>query len=145
MILAEASDERDWAMVDHLDRWGEDFWGYALWGGAWESQLNMIEDWLYDRSGYVWDHIMDNLDLDGTYPLQLWVEPVGSGSFEVSTIQVESPFFGTYFQGLPVEVTAVAKPGFTFVGWEDPSLGTDPTVTLLEDDGTVRSLVALFE
>ena len=145
MILEEAREERELAMVEQLLRWGSDYWGYELWDGAWEDELDGIHDWLVDRPGYARDHVMNNLDLDGTYPLDLWAEPFGAGSFEVSTIEVEPPFFGTYFQGLSVEITAVPKPGFTFVGWDDPSLGTDPTLTIVEEDWDGLTLIAVFE
>ena len=144
-ILEEAREERDLAMVEQLVRWGSDPWGYDIWEGAWDDELDGIHDWLVDRPDYARDHVMNNLDLDGTYPLDLWAEPFGAGSFTVSTVDVEPPFFGTYFQGLPFEVTAVPKPGFTFVGWDDPSLGTDPTITVEEDDWDGLTLVAVFE
>jgi len=143
-VLTSVVDERESAMEEHLDRWGA--WGSSSMGNdAWKNEIDWMKSWLNARPEYAWDHLLDHLELSGTWNLQLDVEPEGAGYFELTAVSVGAPFDGDYFLGVPVTVSAVAYPGWSFVGWEQPGLiGADATIEV--NGGAMGSqLTALFE
>ena len=79
----------------------------------------------------------------GLYTLSLEVSPPGSGSFRLTAVDVEGPFEGVYFRGVPVTVIAVPKLGRSFVGWSDSELGTEAEI-VVDPEGNL-SLTANFE
>ncbi len=100
----------------------------------WESNVQELRDFARLRPDFVRQHIVDNFDLDGT--AQLFFDPPGSGSGYVAvngSLVHELPWQGVYFQGVPIQLTAVPAPGYRFVGWDPPSLPQTPVITLTVD------------
>jgi hypothetical protein len=122
-------------MSRHDNRWGS--WG------SWDSETSGVRQWLSERNWHATSHIVDNFGLAGVWTLELDVDPPGSGTFMLTTVEVDAPFAGTYFLGVPMTVTAVPAPGFSFAGWSDPNLPGSATVTL-EPPGPVQ-LTASFQ
>jgi hypothetical protein len=133
-------------MPDHLARWGEWTDGtttHTMDLGRWDREIDWIDQWLAERPTHARQHLIDDFRLAGTWTLQLEADPPGAGTFELAAVDVDGPFTGVYFRGVPVTITAVPASGFQFVGWSGADVGADPTVAL-EPDGPV-SLVAQFE
>ena len=68
-------------------------------------------------------------------------------TIEGETPGVEDPgrWDGAYFEGLPVRFSAIAKPGFEFVGWEsnlEIDLGSESFSTVLREDIILRAIFA---
>lgn len=144
--LHALADEIAPEMPRHFDRWGTWTDGVtveALDPGAWQSEIWWIDTWLQERPDEARQHVVDNFGLAGTWTLSLDADPPGSGTFYLTAAAVESPFTGVYFQGIPVTITAIAAPGYSFVGWSDPALPADRTLTVDADDAL--ALVARFE
>jgi hypothetical protein len=138
-------DEMAPMMPRHLDRWGSWSGGgvtQVMPEGEWEEQLDWMHRWLERRPDAFREHLVADLGLAGTWTLELSADPPGAGTFALSTGEVEGPFSGVYFGGVPVTVTAVPSPGYSFAGWSDPSLPADPVVRLERDDDL--ALVARF-
>lgn len=133
-------------MPRQVERWGT--WSdgtttRSLDPGTWEVQIGNIDEWLGERPPFAREHIVTNFGLAGTWTLSLQAEPAGAGTFFLTAVEVEGPFEGTYFQGVPVTVTAIPAAGHTFREWSDPSLPADPTVTLAPTQAV--GLVARFD
>jgi uncharacterized repeat protein (TIGR02543 family) len=111
--------------------------------GEWQEQVEWIDRWLGQRPDYAREHVVSTFGLDGTWTLELSADPPGSGTFALHTVEVDGPFTGVYFRGVPVTITANPAPGYTFAGWSDPALGASSSVTL-DPDGPV-ALVARFD
>ena len=63
-------------------------------------------------------HINTSFALDGQRSLTLEVSPAGAGYIKLNTIvPTDLPWTGIYFDGVPVTMTAVANPGYTFSNW----------------------------
>ncbi len=129
-------------MPRQLERWGGARVDPAVRLQRWEARIAAIRAWLAARPDNAFAHVVGNFGLAGTWQLELATQPPGAGRFELTTIDVEGPFIGRYFRGVPVRVRAVPSPGFVFAGWSG-GLGGDPEL-LLEPDGDV-SLTAVFE
>lgn len=146
--LGELADAIAADMPRHAERWGS--WtdgsvAHALPDGVWEEQVAGIDAWLAARPAYAREHVVANLGLGGTFPLTLDADPPGSATFRLTAAEVAPPFSGVAFQDVPVAITAVPANGYTFVGWSDLALGSDPTLAITADSEAPVSLVARFE
>jgi hypothetical protein len=111
-----------------------------------------VRNFSQHRKSHMSEHIVQFFELDGYYSLQLNVAS-GVGHIRVNTIHIHSdtpsiskpvyPWEGTYFSGVPVEVEAIAAPGFVFSHWEGISDSTEPVIFLDSDQNT--TLTAFFE
>jgi hypothetical protein len=121
VFQAEAVTEMAHAMRDevapafdrHRQRWNTN--GDALWGVL-ESRL----DWAEQRVNGARQVVQNHFALPGQVQVVLDVEPAGAGRIQISTIAPNSdayPWTGVYFRGVPVQVTAIPEPGFTFSHW----------------------------
>ena len=89
-----------------------------------QAQITM-QNQLANRTDYVRDQIQYGFDLPKTVVVILNVEPADAGFIKISTIIPDTyPWTGTYFDGVPVNIEAVAKPGFSFDHWDSNALLT---------------------
>lgn len=89
--------------------------------GALNSRLN----WAQQRVQGARNVIQNHFNLSGQVTLTLNVQPAGAGRIHISTIEPsenEYPWTGVYFRGVPVKITAVENPGYTFVNWQSNAL-----------------------
>jgi hypothetical protein len=145
-LLDEMVAERESTMPRHVERWGSFSDGsttLTMPTSAWEWELGWVREWLDRRPDYARNHIIKHFGLEGTWTLELDLEPAGAGTLQLNTIEVKEAFAGTYFQGVPVTITALPAPGYTFVGWSDPTLPGDATIEI--DASQAVNLVAYFE
>lgn len=119
-------------MPRHFQRWtGDVAGGMATYDAVYYGLLDQFQN----RNAVVRDQIVSRFNLDKQVSVTLAVNPPEAGYIKISTIVPKSlPWTGIYFDGVPVEITAVANPGFEFVNWDANS---DLTSTEL----TTRSLL----
>lgn len=104
---------------EHVNRWRQPY--------NWSNDIARIRTYMQARPAAVRGHIAGKFGLAGTANLTLNVSHTNQGSVTVNTVAIDPstagvpanpyPWTGTYFQGVPVTVTAVPKPGFRFVSW----------------------------
>jgi hypothetical protein len=120
---------------------------YATWCGqpasTWESNVAYARDFVQLRPRVLQAQIMNHLGLEGTADLTLAADPPGAGSFQLTLVEVDPPFTGALFTGIPITVTALPAQGYGFAGWSDSDLGSEPTA-VFELDGP-RTITARFE
>lgn len=125
------------AMAAQNERWcGEP-------SGAWGGDIAYARTFVRLREDLLRDQVMDALGLPGTADLDLAAEPAGAGRFQLTAVSVDAPFSGTFYEGVPVTITALPAEGYRFAGWSDTSLGDDAMIEI-ELDGD-DSLTARFE
>ena len=116
------------AMEAQYDRWcGEPV-------SNWESDVAYAHTFASTRAAALRNQIKTHLGLSGEAAILLRTEPTSAGTFQLTAVEVEPPFTGTFFLGVPVTITAVPADGYVFSGWSDASLGDDPTI-VVELDG----------
>lgn len=116
-MLHEVFETRD--MIDHdikqhFDRWG---WpGYDVWK---TDRLVTLYEFVEERPSFARDQLQSYFNLPGQVNLSLNTYPEGAGKIILNTISPESlPWHGYYFNGVPVELTIVPKPGYQFSHWQ---------------------------
>ncbi len=100
----------DYDMPKEITRWGN----YASMQG-WYDGINYIDTFVRKRTVSARNQIQTDFSLNNQVNLTLNVNPVGAGVVKLNTIIPTSfPWKGVYFDGVPITVTAVPNPGFTF-------------------------------
>jgi len=112
---------------------------------GWYNEIDGLGDWLEQRPAIVRNHLIEYFNLSGTSVLTVEVNDPAAGSVAVNTIpssEISLPWSGTYFDGVPMTITAEPAPGRRFVRWQETG-ETDPAaiLTLTED----VTLTAVFE
>ena len=98
---------------DHLTRWGLSY-------SNWLNNLENIKNYAINRPAYCRNHMKSVLGLSGTMLIRIYINNVGLGKVRINSIIPDTyPFFGTYFEGVPVKLTAIPTPGNKFLYWEN--------------------------
>lgn len=100
---------------------------YARWGDpnditgqmeAFEANHEQFQEQLLCRSTFVFNQLRLQFDLTKKVQVNLAVEPPLAGEIHLNTIQPTTyPWSGTYFDGVPIEMQPIAKPGYIFSHW----------------------------
>jgi uncharacterized repeat protein (TIGR02543 family) len=113
----------------------------------WRNHVEYLRLYATNRPPAVRQHIMSRFGLTGTAQVNLSVNNPAAGSLQLNTLTLTSstnmPFTGTYFRGNPITLTARAKPGFHFAGWNG-LLGVETNKVVLSLNGNL-TLTANFE
>lgn len=102
----------------HHTMWGGDMWSFN------STMTNML-NWNAARINGAREVIQNHFSLNGQVSFSLDVYPAGAGRIHISTIEPgenEYPWSGIYFQGVPVKLTAIPNPGYTFSHWSPNSV-----------------------
>jgi hypothetical protein len=144
---------------EHMNRWWvteREYWNFywrpPITYEEWESEVGVMEEFARKRPAYQWQHLMEFEGRDTLHITSNVTEPEG-GFIRINTIDITPstigvsddpyPWTGTYFSGIPVTVTAVARSGYRFAGWvENPDHRTS-SITWTSDSGA--SFTAVFE
>lgn len=114
-------------MERHFQKWGGSVFG-------WNEAIQSVVDFNGARVYTARDHIQNEFSLVKQVDVELDVYPANAGKIKISTIIPDSlPWRGVYFDGVPVTITAIANPGFTFKSWSPNSLmpeSGDASITL---------------
>lgn len=115
-------------------------WSYSY--ESWQSDMAVVEEFVQLRPAVARGHLRLKFGLSSEWTLSLNVSPPGTGSVKLEAIQVSEAWSGSYFMGVPVEVTAIPSAGFEFAAWSDAQIISD--IALIDAAGD-SSLVAFFQ
>jgi len=103
-------------MPRHFQLWTGDIAGGMA---AYAANKDVITFQMANRNTAVRNQMQTEFGLQEQVDVYLKVLPAGAGYIKISTIIPENlPWSGVYFDGNPVRMTAVANPGYTFIGWQ---------------------------
>lgn len=139
-VIDENTAEMITEMNAHDDRWNTGDSLDVL------EEVQVLKDFHTERPSYQFDDIENYFDLNGQVDVTIDVNPPGAGFVKISTIMPTTlPWTGIYFDGVPVTLTAVANPGYTFVNWTDnPFIDTLDNMQFTADINTATTFVANF-
>lgn len=99
-------------MDRHMTRWEGSY-------AEWETNVNVVMEFAQNRLGYIWQHYIDEFELDTLVTIGLDVDSIHHGTIKMNTIIPDSlPWQGIYFDGNSVDITAIADSGFLFSHWQ---------------------------
>ena len=102
----------------------------------------MIRQFAIARPTYQRQHILEQFNLPGLASLNLRADParghvrINTVDIQTGTIGVDDPanWSGIYFQGVPVQITAVPAPGYRFAGWKETGSQETELILMLTED-----------
>lgn len=108
-------------MVLHMEKWGEP-------PQSWDYQIEQLRYFAAQRPGAVLDHIRSTLGLSwNMHKLNISISDEAAGYVKLNSIFIKDfPWEGSYFQDVPVELTAISRPGYRFTGWTGTVGSTSP-------------------
>ena len=85
----------------------------------WLKEIEKMKMFVLDRPSYVIQHIIQCFDLEGTVNIKINTDEGGIVKINSLTLEnLDIPWAGVYFKGIPIAIEAIPKPGYVFVGWE---------------------------
>ena len=106
----------------------------------WNYFLNFQTNFANARPSIQRDHIRLQFGIASNLNATLNVSNPNNGYIKMNTIDVTEgtpgiannpyPWTGIYFNGIPIKLKAVAKPGFVFSYWSGASTSTNPEITI---------------
>jgi hypothetical protein len=106
----------------------------------WETYLNREKDFAAARPAFQRNHIRLKFGISSNINANLDVSNENHGYIKMNTIAIVDgtpgivgnpyPWTGIYFNGIPVKLKAIAKPGFVFSYWSGASTSTSSEITI---------------
>ncbi len=97
-------------MLHHIKRWQID-------QSIWEQQVQVLRNFAQHRPEYVRMHLMDYFKTGRQVAVELQTSHGGKIILN-KNLEVRHHFKGTYFQHIPIQLTALADYGYRFSHWE---------------------------
>lgn len=126
-------------MPRHLLRWP----GYD----TWDNHIKKMTDFMDARPSYARAHLQNQFGLTKQVNLTLEVQPAGAGYIKINSIYTDvNTWTGVYYDGVPVTITAIPNPGYTFERWQSPTLIATPVTNRVHtlNISTNEKLTAYF-
>jgi hypothetical protein len=109
-------------------------WRYPSSLSEWNRNVEALRAFARLRPDAMRRHLVDYFGLQGTAKVRLIATPTAGGTLRCNTLGglpgPTSVWEGTYFRNLPIPVTAIASPGWRFVGWSELPGHDEPDVRL---------------
>lgn len=134
---------------EHIDRWNR----YPRSDmRRWRSSVNEMREYALERPQYMLEHLNEAFGVSDMFTLTLDVSDEKGGTVKINYLEINEeavgegrelfPWSGDYFIDVPVEITAMPNPGYSFEGWEGFDSESE-VIDLLASGDT--NLTALFQ
>lgn len=134
-IIQELKQQIEPEIQQHIHRWKSPA-NYQ----QWLENVDVMLDFAEHRPKHQFRHIYKYFDLNGIYELTVQTSNQLMGHVRVNSItinketpgipQYSNPWRGSYFKGVPIELEAIPKPGYTFTHWEGAVNATSPVIQI---------------
>ena len=122
----------------HAEKWS--FQGGIASLASWRQSLGELVSFMDQRAEASFAQIGEFFALQGYSTLQVQANMAGAGDIYINGVRAVADS-GRYFHAVPIELTAVPRPGYRFVGWDGEPAAQELIISLSGD----RVLVARFE
>ncbi len=97
----------------------------------WGANIQELREFARERPGYMRQHMVEHFGLGGVSKLRIEAASEGEGGVAVNGVLVPGlAWEGTYFEGVPVEVTAAPEAGYRFAGWWPAEIPQTAVITI---------------
>lgn len=127
-----------------LDDAPKDWARWSLSAESFYAEVAAIRRFVRERPAIIRNYFRRHFGLGNPVTVELASASAGAGQVAINSIRPgRYPWRGEYFQGATLALTATAAPGYEFVGWTDPRLGTTPEIQVrLVDDVRMGAIFA---
>lgn len=93
----------------------------------WHDNIQIMRNFAEKRPGHMKQQIMEHFGIAKTVTFNIELANMEEGTVKINTITIDkntpglerdNHWKGSYFTGIPIEVTALPKEGYRFAGWE---------------------------
>lgn len=128
-------------MEEYIKKWGPE--GGIKSTSSWNTSIDSVKRFIDERTEYVFEHLSNsNFAATGTAELTIELSIEGAGEVVINQVKMNHGLSKMpFFKSIPMQIKAVAKPGYVFAGWKEGSLTDTMTLTLNGD----KVLTANFE
>ncbi len=107
------------------------------------AEIQDEKDFVLQRPPYVRQHISDKFNLTGSFQLTINYDANSNGVVSLHSNYYQIPFnySGSYFRNIPIEIHAIANPGYRFSHWMETG---NPDANLYSSFNTNTSLTPVF-
>ncbi|MFH0734984.1 MAG: CotH kinase family protein [bacterium] len=109
----------------------------------WDGNIQVMREFAVNRPEIMRNYINHEFNLGGTFNLLLDLNNDDWGKIYVQNIDIKNNFNQILFKNIPLEIKAVAMPGFRFVKWNGDISSTQQNILLNTSQNT--SICAVFE
>jgi hypothetical protein len=78
----------------------------------------VMPEFAIKRIGKMQRFIMEEFDISGMFKVSVSVNASEFGYVTINDVDIPSEFSGEYFGDIPIQLKAIAKPGYEFLGWD---------------------------
>ena len=130
-------------MPEHIRRWRTMEDSMVVW----RRNVDKMRTFAQLQPDFVRQHIVDNFGLSGTAMITLLTDST-RGHIRINTLDIQSDtpgvadaenWSGTYFEGVPITLSAIPNPGYQFAGWEGVELSNPDISLTLTESITLRA------
>jgi hypothetical protein len=97
---------------------------------TWSARVELMREFAVKRPAYQRQHILDFFGLAGIAHLTLDIADPQGGRVFIAGVEMTDGYTGPYFRNLPLQLRAVPKVGYEFVGWQGLSSSHSETLTV---------------
>ncbi|HEX9970461.1 MAG TPA: CotH kinase family protein, partial [bacterium] len=120
----------------HHNRWPES-------DSNWQQNVQILSEFANYRIAYLRAHLMTYFQLQEMV-LNLNILPANSGNIKLNSLALSRfPWNGHYFKEIPIQIEAIPKDGFRFIGWSDIALGDSTKIIIIPSQDV--AITAKFE
>jgi hypothetical protein len=125
-------------MPAHMQRWKA-----PSTMSTWNNNVNVMISFANQRTVFQRQHIRQYFEISADVDVELDVSHAEQGYIRINTINITSethgipeqlyPWTGIYYTGIPIEVEAIALPGYAFSHWEGSSNNDEALITIIPE------------
>ncbi|MCF8261125.1 MAG: CotH kinase family protein [Melioribacteraceae bacterium] len=121
---------------NHANRWG------MFSKANWETRINQLRNFAQNRTIYFRIFFQNYFGISGTSPVNFKNNNIEGGVIKANSLLItEEDWNGLFFNNIELPIKAVAKPGYSFIGWSGISTKSE---TIVINPATTNSVTANF-
>ncbi len=137
-VINDAKSALDPEIPEHIARWN--IMANSI--DVWDHNVDIMRAFARERPEHIRQHIINYFDLPGTASINLMTDST-RGYIRINSLDITSDtpgvvdagkWSGIYFKGIPVSISAIAKPGFEFESWDGVDQNEANLQLSLDDD-----------
>ncbi|HEX2955194.1 MAG TPA: right-handed parallel beta-helix repeat-containing protein, partial [Chitinispirillaceae bacterium] len=115
-------------MEEYVSKWKSD--GGIRSVSSWKTSVDSVKKFMEERGQYVFEHLSSSKFTNaGTAELTINLSNPDGGEIHINQVRMSQGLSAmTFFKSIPLQMKAVAKPGYVFAGWSEG--GSEDSITL---------------